>query len=475
MESKRVKAVIIGAGSAGLSAMRQIRKYTDEYVIIDNGKLGTKCARNGCMPSKALISVANGFHKRDILAEAGITGADKAAANIPQVLAHVRRLRDGFTNRMIEVTKELAGEKLIRAKAGIVSPDTVSAGDLTFKTDSIVIATGSRPRLPHGWEKLGSRLFTSDNIFEAENLPPRIAVIGMGTIGLELGQALSRLGIEISLFARKSFGQISDPEIKAAAFEILGRELNVNIGSDVSFDCDGDEVKVRNADTESTVDAVIAAMGVEPDIKDLGLENLGVDLDSRGMPSFDFRTMQVADLPVYIAGDANGSRPILHEAVDEGSIAGHNAVAESPEKFCRRVGLSVIFTHPQIAKAGLSFKEIKSRGISFVVGNEDFADQARARLEMEAHGQMNIYAESETARLIGAELVCPDGEHLAHVLALAINERKSVYDMLRMPFYHPTLAESLRAALLDAAGKLPDKGKKLNLGLCGSCPEKPLC
>jgi dihydrolipoamide dehydrogenase len=472
---KRVKVVIIGAGSAGLSAMRQVRNYTDEFVIIDNSKLGTKCARNGCMPSKALISVSNSFYKRKILSQAGIIAEDKTSVSIPQVLGHVRKLRDGFTDKMIAVTKELAGEKLIRARAKILSPDMVAADELVFKTDSIIIASGSKPRLPAGWEKLGSRLFTSDNIFEARDLPKRIAVIGMGTIGLELGQALSRLGIEVSLFARNSFGQISDPAIRNAAIQILGSEMDINLGSDVEFDCSGDSILIKNADKEVTVDAVIAAMGVEPDIGGLGIENLGVDLDSHGRLPFDFKTMQVADLPVYIAGDANGLRPILHEAVDEGSIAGHNAVAATPETFCRRVGLSIIFTHPQIIKVGHSMEQIQRRGIPFVTGSEDFADQARAKLDMEARGLMNIYAHSQTGRMLGAELVCPEGEHLAHVLALAINDRKTIYDLLRMPFYHPTLAESLRAAFFDAAGKLPEKGKKLHLGLCCSCPEKPLC
>ena len=451
---KKVKVVIIGAGSAGLSALRQVKKHTDDYVIIDPGPLGTKCARVGCMPSKVLISVGNDFHRREVLGLEGIHGGESLSVDMPAVLKHVRELRDVFSGGMVNKTLNLAGEKLVRGRAKILSKDRVQVGDDIYIADSIIIATGSRPKMLPVFEGLEDKIFTSDNIFEVEDLPGRIAVIGLGAIGLELGQALSRLGVEVCGFARSNIGQISDPEVKAAAKEILGSEFKLYLGSDIHIRRSEDSVIVKNDEVEVVVDAIIAAVGVEPDIKDLGIENLGIDLNDDGSLPFDPYSMQVGDLDVFIAGDVNGIEPILHEAVHEGSVAGINAVLGEKKSFDRKVGLSMIFTHPEIARVGLSYGQLKKENVNFVVGSVNFADDARAKVELKNNGVLSVYADSDSGRLLGAELISPDGEHLSHILALAVSAEMTIDDMLEMPFYHPTIEESLRTALLDASGKL---------------------
>ncbi len=470
---KKVDVAIIGAGSAGLSALRQVKKHTDNYILINHGPLGTTCARVGCMPSKALIHVANECHEGRYLAELGLLNGGQQSPDIPAVLRHVRKLRDFFAGGMREDTLELAEGKLLEGRAEILGPDRVRVGDDEFITSRIIIAAGSRPIVPEAWKSFPDLILTSNNIFEQEDFPKRVGIIGLGTIGLELGQALSRLGVEVHGFARrKVLGGLSDPEITAAMLDVMAAEFPVYAGNEAEVEEKGDHLLVKAGSQAIAVDKIVAAVGVVPNFDGLGLENLAVDLDSRGIPAFNHNTMQVGDLPVFIAGDANGHSPILHEALDEGFIAGVNSGLDKPRRFRRRTGLKIVFSEPQVGIVGQTFEQLQ--GSSFITGKSDFGKQSRARVEGRNRGLLHIYADPDSMCLLGAEMAVPAAEHLAHLLALALQNRMTVADMLQMPFYHPTVEEGLRTALRDAAQQVPHERRPVELNLCQSCPEPPL-
>ena len=155
---KHVKVVIVGAGSAGLSALRQIRQQTQDYIIVDKGPLGTTCARVGCMPSKALVHVARQFHGRHAFDEAGLRGAEGLAIDLPDVLAHIRRQRDRFAGSMAQVTRELAGDRLVIGEARLRGPRTVQVGATVYEAEAVVLATGASPVVLEDWRRrLGNR------------------------------------------------------------------------------------------------------------------------------------------------------------------------------------------------------------------------------------------------------------------------------------------------------------------------------
>ncbi len=472
---KKLKAVIIGGGSAGLSALREVRTKTDDYLLIDPGPLGTKCARVGCMPSKALISIANDFHRRKLFAEEGIDGGDGLKTNIPRVLTHVRELRDHFAGSMEKLTEQLAEGHLLKAKAKILSPTKVYADGREIETEKIIIATGSSPKLAESW-KTSKRIFTTDDLFELEDLPERIAVIGLGAIGLEAGQAINRLGKRVYGFTSgKRIGGLDSPKVNKAAIKAITEEMPLYFGTTPTIKDTPEGALLTHPEGEFTVDAVLACVGVEPNIEGLGLENLGVNLDSRALPQYSRRTMQIGNLPVFIAGDANGCRPILHEALDEGLIAGYNAMKNENEAFHRRTQLKIIFSDPEIASVGAPVKYLEENGIEYITGFADFTHQARAVLEHRNSGALEIFIEKQTGMLLGAELACTAAEHLSHQLALAIQHRLTVFDMLKMPFYHPTVEEGIRSALRSASKQLPGSSKIKELEICLSSPEEPLC
>jgi dihydrolipoamide dehydrogenase len=424
------------------------------------------------MPSKALISVAKDYHRRKVFEKEGILGADNLSVDVPSVLRHVRSLRDHFTSEMIKATKRLDGGHLIEGRAEITGQNTVRVDDKTITAAKIIIATGSYPRIPGEWRRFGERILTSDNIFEQDKLPGRIAVIGLGPIGLELGQSLSRLGIEITGFdIKNSIAAVTDPDVNEECVETFRKEFSMFRGSAVDIEEKNGSVLVKTAEKEYCADAVLLAMGAVANLQGLGLENLGLGPDKAGEYPIDKQTTQIADLPVFIAGDANGYLPILHEALDEGFIAGRNGTLQKIDCYCRRTAMLIVFSDPQIAKVGLSYEQLGNKESEFVVGEADFSRQSRAMLEMRNEGLLHVFVDKESGQILGAEFVCPDAEHLAHLLAAAIQNSSNIFDVLETPFYHPTVEEALRTALRNAAKQLPEKIVLPELSLCDSCPE----
>jgi len=462
--ARRCEVAIIGAGTAGLAALAAVRRTTDDVVIVNDGPYGTTCARVGCMPSKALIEVGRALHHSRGFAGAGISGTEGLAVDLPAVLAHVRRVRDGLVQGVLKLTEGLGGRS-IAGRARLLGPQALEVNGERIDAARIIIATGSRPIVPKAWEALGERLVTTDALFEQPDLPRRIAVVGLGAVGAEMAQALARLGLEVSGFdAAERVAGLSDPAVNDAAVALLRPELAVHLGAQAELAAAPEGVRVSAGGTSVVVGKVLVALGRRPNLEDLGLDRLGVELDARGMPPFDPRTMQIADLPVFIAGDGNARAPILHEAADDGWIAGRNATGGAPECFGRRTRLGIVFTDPNVAVVGRRFAELAAGEAA--IGEVSLRGQGRLRMSGEDHGVIRVYAERTSGRLVGAELCAPHGEHLAHLLALAVQQALTVTELLRLPYYHPTLEEALRTALRGAAKQLPGAGGA-DLATCG--------
>jgi len=463
--NETLDVIIIGAGSAGLAAVREVRKHTQNFVIINDGPWGTVCARVGCMPSKALIEAANAFYYRNTFTEFGIQGANFLTPDIPAVLRRVRRLRDNFVASTVKTTENL-GRRGISGRARLLAPDRLEVNGQELRARNIIIATGSSPIVPKPWSTLEKQILTTDTLFEQENLPTRMAILGMGPIGVEMAQALSRLGIEVAGFGgNKMIAGLTDPQVNSVAIELLGRELSLNLGEKAELTAVSEGLRVQAGDSEVVVDGVLVALGRRPNINNLGLETLGVPLDEHGMPPINRSTMQVADLPVFMIGDANDQSPILHEAADEGYIAGFNATHSAPICFARRIPLAIVFADPSIAVVGSRYQALDST--KTLVGEVTFDNQGRARLGQYNKGILRLYAEAQSGRLLGAEMCAPAGEHMAHLLALAIDRSLTVRELLRIPFYHPALEEGLRTALRALMAQLPASNES-DLATCGA-------
>lgn len=463
--ARRVRLVIIGAGTAGLTALKEAQRITQDVVLINDGLYGTTCARVGCMPSKALLAPAHAFHHRTFLAQAGVRGTEALSVDLPAVLSRVRSLRDRFIAGPIQLAESL-GKRSLRGRPRFLDPHTLELGQEWIETEATVIATGSRPVVPEPWRNLGSRVLTSDDIFEQKDLLPRVAVIGLGGIGTELGQALAQLGLQVTGFTRaETVAGLTDPKVSQAMIHSLRTDMQVCTGTEVHLE-PGDDTAVRvlTGDRAVEVDWVLASIGRRPNLEGLGLENLDLELDQHGVPVFDPATLRLGKHPIYIAGDVNGVRPILHEAADEGRIAAYLALHPEAECLARRAALSIVFTEPSVARVGQSYAMLETKDI--VIGEADFSRQARALMAGRNAGCLRVYASIPDARLLGAELAVPEGEHLAHLLAWVIQQGLTVDDVLQLPFYHPVVEEGLRSALQAARRELGRHRRTPDLPLC---------
>jgi dihydrolipoamide dehydrogenase len=383
-------------------------------------------------------------------------------------MARVKRERDRFVGFVIDGVEGIPEADRIRGYARFVAPGMLEAGALQIEARSIVIATGSRPTIPPILQDLGDRLVVNDDIFEWDDLPRSVAVFGPGVIGLELGQALSRLGVRVVVLGRGGrLGPITDPVIRTAALKTLAAEFTLDpdahvtlverVGDQVEIDYRGPEGEART----DRFDYVLAATGRVPNVDALALEKLDIERDRRGVPLFDRLTLQVGDTSLFIAGDAADDAPILHEAADEGRIAGENAARHPLVKpGLRRAALGIVFTDPQIAIVGGGFAAVEASALA--AGEVSFGDQGRARVMLRNHGHLRVYADPSTGIFLGAEMVGPDAEHIGHLLAWALQSRMTVTQMLGMPFYHrswkkacaPRFAISRRTSLLTSEHRL---------------------
>ncbi|MCP4702665.1 MAG: dihydrolipoyl dehydrogenase [Gammaproteobacteria bacterium] len=458
---RKVDIAIIGAGSAGLFALPEVRKATENFVLINAGPHGTTCARAGCMPSKALIRAADDFHRRKFFHAIGIHGGDGLKIDIPAVLRHVRTLRDSFVRKTINGSGvDTLGDRRIDDFAEFAGPDCLKAGNQYIRAKKIILATGSKAVVPDAWKAFQDQILTTDALFEQEDLPASMAVAGLGAIGLEIGQALHRLGVQVTGFdLLSSIAGIKDPEVNLSAIEIIGKEFPLHLGKPVELKKHNGKLTASNGEHSVTADKVLAALGRVPNLAGMGLEHLGVKTDARGVPEFNRNTMQIGDLPIFIAGDAAGERVLLHEAADEGRIAGFNAIRAEAAAFRRKPKLNIAFCDPNIVSVGAGWAELG--GDNTVTGKKDFQFQGRPLVMGEAHGLLHVYGRKSDGKILGAEMAIPRGEHLGHYLACAIYQGLTAFDLIKMPYYHPVIEEGLQNALYDLARQVtqqPEEG-----------------
>lgn len=465
MKKIQADVVVLGGGTAGMGAFRNARLHTDNVYLIENKGFGTTCARVGCMPSKLLIAAAEARHHALHTDPFGVhLDKDSVTVNGEEVMHRVKSERDRFVGFVASDVEEWPADKRIMGTAKFVDEHTVQIDDHTQITaKSFVIATGSRPVIFPQWEVLGDRLIVNDDVFSWDTLPKSVAVFGPGVIGLELGQALHRLGVKVEIFGvAGAIGGISDPVVAEEAKTVFGEELTLHLDAktEVKLDAEGNVEVHWEQDGEKGVfhaEYALAAAGRRPNVDNIGLENLNIEKDARGVPVADPLTMQTSIPHIFIAGDASNQLPLLHEASDQGKIAGHNAaIFPNIESGLRHSVIGVVFTSPQIATIGLKYAQVtaKYQPDEFVIGEVSFRNQGRSRVMLVNKGHMRLYAEKATGRFIGAEVVGPAAEHLAHLMAWAHQMKMTIPQMLDMPFYHPVIEEGLRTALRDADAKL---------------------
>lgn len=456
MQTRKADIAIIGAGTAGSTAFHALKAAGKQVVLIDRGPLGTTCARVGCMPSKAALHA--GMHWK--VAKALAASATPSTHGPQALWSHARQTRDALASAAAERTRKAAGESLIMAEARFVAPGILQAGEQRIEAGAFIVATGSRPVVPKALEGVASRVLTTDTLFDLEVLPARMGILGLGAIGLELGLALSRLDVQVVAADQKdTIGGIQDPDVLKRAIARFETELPMWLGAAVEVSLEGDQVRMRTGEREALVDRLLVVTGRQPNTEALDLAAAGISLDQAGRPSIDPATMQApgsSQVPIFFAGDVQPDRPLMHEAADEGQMAAQAALSslrgESWPGASRRVPITILFTDPDACAVGMTHEAAMQEGA--VVGTAEGSGNGRSKILGAPENLLRIYADPGSGALLGASMLLTQGEHLAHLIAWAIQAKQTVNDLLAMPYYHPSIEEMLQSALKSASQQM---------------------
>ncbi len=457
MKKRQVDVAIIGAGTAGLYALREVKRVKKSFVLIDRGPLGTTCARVGCMPSKVALHAAELWSMREEQKEYGISGTDNLEIDRQAAWAKVRSMRDGFAAGASGNAVKAGGERLLMGEAKFIEPTVLEVrgeeGTERIEAKAVIIAVGSRPVVPGFLAPFKDHLITTDELFELEELPKRLGVLGLGAIGLEMGLAMQRLGVKVvGADMADSVGGIRDPEVAKYAQEAFADEFPMYLGEAANLEAAEQGVQLISGENRVTVDKVLVALGRRSNIDQLNLAEAGFELDDKGLPHFDEETLKVKNHPVYVVGDANGYRTLMHEAAVEGAVAGFNASRDEAQAFERKVPLAIAFTQPDIVSVGASFDQLSEDDI--FIGTALTETDGRSRILTKKSGVLRIYADRKDGKLLGASMVGARAEHIAQFLALALTQKLDVYQLLDTPFYHPVVEELVQTALRDIARQM---------------------
>ena len=447
MTTQRYDLVIVGAGSGGYAAGRTARALGASVALVDSGPLGGLCILRGCMPSKTLLATSD---RAQDVREASELGVEAAAPNIdlPRVMARKREVIKGFTDYRVE---ELRSFPLYEGPARFISPHELRAGDdVVLEGKSFVVATGSvvaPPALP-GLKEAG--FIDSDAALEIGALPKSLIVLGGGYVACELGQFFARLGVRTTVLIRaQHLLSHEDRDVGGALTDYFRNEhIVIETGARLSHVEVRDGQKVvsfmQGGEQRSiAADEIFYALGRVPNFAELDLDAAGVKHHAiTGIEiGPDIRT---SNPHIFAVGDVTGEYPLVHVAIHQGEIAARNAILGTSETLDYWLWQThTIFTDPQIAIAGWTEKDLIRKGIPYLAGMYLFSDHGKAISINKTKGFVKMLASPDDGKILGAAIVGAEASDLIHEMVVAMHFGATVYDFVKIPHLHPTLAEIL--------------------------------
>lgn len=451
--------LIVGAGSAGIEAYKAAKKNGIQCILVESGPLGTTAQRTGDIPSSILFAAGRAVHASSDAEKFGIKFKSTASFDKSNVLNSLRAARAQSTTEVLSFLYKIPDDERIIGKAAFVDTHHVNVGEnliIEFKT--AVIATGTTPVIPYELGKLGG-ILTTDDFFETDQIKSSVAVFGSGLVGLRLGQALSFLGVDVTVFCDENLWLLTDETVIAKTRELLRKTVKLSVNSNITaIEKQGDLYGIYYLDENNyenfiTVEQILAAGSRYPRIDGMKLREIGLKLSPQGFIDVDDKTLQTSVPHIFAAGDVIGPKMSTNLAKETGSVAGFNA-ANLPHKrnMSNHVSLHVLPTEPPAAIVGLSFDEVKERaklGFYFVIG-ESHVDKGIYRCEHNAEGLIRIYCDLHNHCILGAEMCAPHCDHLAQFLALAIQRKMTADELSEFSFFHLTYEEALNDAARSA-------------------------
>ncbi len=458
--------VIIGAGPAGYVGAIRSAQLGAKVCLVEKDKLGGVCLNRGCIPTKALVQSAKVLHYARRAEEFGVKISAEPELDLAKAL-------DRTHNRVIKTLRR-GVESLLKSykvevkfgTARFVARDKIMLkgkdGEEEITAGAFLIATGSSPAQIPIFPIDGKKILTSDHLLEMSEVPKSILIIGAGAIGCEWAFILSEFGAEVVVVEMLSQALPTEDEMvgNLVARQMKKRKIKLIVGEKISRVEDSSE-GIR-AYTESgakiRAEKILVSIGRKPNTDELGLEEIGVEMDERGFIKVNSK-METSVSGVYSAGDVIGGILLAHIASVEGKVAVSNALGKK-EEMDYKVVPSVVFTDPEVASVGLREREAKEQGLDYSCASFPVRALGKAQAMGEIDGEIKLVFEKRSGKLLGAHIVSPDASSLIHELALALKMGATIKDIASTIHAHPTLSEGIMEcaeAGLGEAIHLPKK------------------
>ena len=460
--SKPYDFLVIGGGSAGFNAARVAAGLGKRVAIVDGAKkIAGLCILNGCMPSKTLLYSTDILH---LAQNAKTFGLRIPSATADMKALHARKLKiiGEFADYRVQAL-ESGKYDVYRSHARFLDPQTVALDDgRTLTAKKFLIGTGSKVSVPSAVPGLATTPFwSSDEVLELDFVPDSVIVLGGGIVACELAQFLRRIGSKVTLIQRsKNILKDHSPTASVVVQEAF-RDEGIDLHTDtkiekISGDSRGVTVKFTSGGKTLTRRArhLFNALGREPNTAGLNLAAAGVKLTESGRVKTN-RWQQTTAKHIYAGGDVAGPHDIVHLAVAQGELAARHAFGiKGIKPIDDSLLLNVVFTDPPLATIGAQESELAERGEKFLVASYPFNDHGKSILMDATRGYVKVIAEPQRGRILGAEIVGPQAGELIHIFSGPLAMKATVFDLLRAPWYHPTLAEILTYPLEEIADQI---------------------
>ena len=440
---------IIGGGAAGLTAAAGAAQFGAKTILIEkSAKLGGDCLHYGCVPSKTLIRTAGVYALLKRTTEFGLPQNQLPPVDLEAVMNHVKNVIDKIQQHDSPERFCNLGAQVVFGNASFIDDHSVNLDGQNLSARSWIIATGSSPALPPVEGLVNTPYLTNETIFSQKKLPANLIVLGGGPIGLELAQAMGRLGSRVTIV--EFMDQILGPEDQDIA-DILQEQLKEE---GITIHTATKAVKAQYDDSQFSLtitdksgkgqtrvlkaEALLVAAGRKPNIDGLKLEAAGVKFTPRGIPTDP--SMKTNIKHIYACGDVNGQLPFTHVAGYEAGIALTNAILRLRRKAdYAKIGWCT-YTDPEIASIGYNEKRAKEKGIKYRVWEEQYAENDRAQAEGTTKGKIKLLV-SPAGKLLGCQIIGAHAGDLIHEWVIALNGGIKLSTIAAAVHIYPTISE----------------------------------
>ncbi len=451
MTTQHYDLLVIGAGAAGSTASTTAADNGKRVALVERNQIGGTCLNYGCDPTKTLIHIAHLLYQAQHDEKYGLH-ISEAKADWPAIIQRVQnvinQIRGGTSQ---EAAKKLSAQDIdvIFGEATFVAPHEITVADKTISADKIIIATGTKDRIPsvEGLKEIG--FITNIQAVSLQQLPRRLAIIGGGAIGIEFAQMFARFGVDVTVLEHgPTILDKEDRELAEIICTLLTKE-GIRLETDVEFQCverndKGKALTIRcgqRGEEQLVVDEILLAVGREPAFDSLHLEKAGVQTTKKGIPVND--TMCTNVPYIWAAGDITGGLQFTHVASQQGKIAAENACGKETRSFASFVIPWVTYTDPALAHVGQTEEQLKKDGVEYQVGRMFFKDVERAITDGNTEGLVKILADKQ-GKILGGHILAPHAGDLLSPIVLAMQAKLPI-DMLANTIQpYPTLVEGVR-------------------------------